>query len=195
ILITVSTPVSICSLMNASNKYVRATHAHEARSLNGMDFAISSPRSPASLRAKGSRNSASDRSVSRARYTAAHIAVSEIFRMGSAIPPTSPPRLAHRTLPSPSTQRMEPTQICQCNRGSPRALQSALRSSDLGDPAGKNRLLRRLDISETNAHSHERKNENNLGVAFENAVVAGNLDDDGRPVGKRIGEIEIAAAD
>src|SRR5260221_88612 len=50
-----------------------------------MSLAICSPRSPASLRANGSRNSASSRSVSCARYTATQSAVSEIFRInGSA---------------------------------------------------------------------------------------------------------------
>src|SRR4051794_30683202 len=48
--------------------------------------AICSPRSPASARANGSRNTASSRSVSRARYTAIQRAVSETSRMiGSSI--------------------------------------------------------------------------------------------------------------
>src|SRR5579863_1691246 len=49
-----------------------------------MDAAISSPRAPARRRANGSRKSPSGRSVSRARYTAAHRAVSEMFRIRSS---------------------------------------------------------------------------------------------------------------
>src|SRR2546425_32389 len=61
---------------------------------------ICSPRSPASRRANGSRNSASGRSVSLARYTAAQFAVSEMFRMaGSFRLIGSPPR------PKPSCHR------------------------------------------------------------------------------------------
>src|SRR5437867_1319954 len=60
------------------------THAHECRSLSGRVAKICSPRSPASRRASGSRNSASGRSVSRARYTAAQFAVSEMLRMAGS---------------------------------------------------------------------------------------------------------------
>src|SRR5258705_1158898 len=47
-------------------------------------FAIYSPRSPARRRAKGSLKSTSGRSFSRARYTATHRAVSEMFRISGA---------------------------------------------------------------------------------------------------------------
>jgi hypothetical protein len=53
--------------MMESNKYVRVTHDHECFSWKGVALAICSPRSPASRRAKGSRNSGFFRSVSRAR--------------------------------------------------------------------------------------------------------------------------------
>jgi len=65
---------------------------------------------------------------------------------------------------------------------------------DFGDPAGENGLLRRFGVSETDAHAHARKNEDDLCVGFEDARVTGNLDDDVRSVRKWIGEIEIAAA-
>src|SRR2546425_12521518 len=67
--------------MNWSNRYVRVTQAQVARFPKGKESAICSPRAPAKRRAYGSRKSASRRSVSRARYTAAQCAVSEMFRI------------------------------------------------------------------------------------------------------------------
>src|SRR5271157_2490248 len=49
-----------------------------------MPEAICMPRSPANLRAYGSRKTASARSLSCARYTATHRAVSEMWRIGFA---------------------------------------------------------------------------------------------------------------
>src|SRR5271165_5632384 len=49
-----------------------------------MEAAICVPRSPANLRAYGSRKTASARSLSCARYTATHRAVSEMWRIGFA---------------------------------------------------------------------------------------------------------------
>src|SRR6516165_8728331 len=49
-----------------------------------MAAAICMPRSPANLRAYGSRKTASARSLSCARYTATHRAVSEMWRIGFA---------------------------------------------------------------------------------------------------------------
>jgi len=68
-----SAPAATSAAMNRSKRYVRVTHAQE--SLNVSLSAICWPRGPASRFANGSRKSAPGRSVSRARYAAAHIAV------------------------------------------------------------------------------------------------------------------------
>src|SRR6266568_8577938 len=62
------------------------TQDHVLRFPFGSVSAICSPRSPASRRANGSRKSASLRSLSRARYTAAQRAVSEMFRIRGSLP-------------------------------------------------------------------------------------------------------------
>jgi len=54
-------------------------------------------------------------------------------------------------------------------------------------------LLRWLSIHETDAHSHVGMNVGDLGVRFEDAAVAGDLDGDVGADGNQIGEIEIAA--
>jgi len=71
----------------------------------------------------------------------------------------------------------------------------AFGGGDFGDPATENGLLDGLGIGETDAHPHARMNVDDLGRRFEDAVVAGNFDDDFGTDGDRIEEIEIAAAD
>lgn len=68
----------------------------------------------------------------------------------------------------------------------------AFQGSDFGDPADENGLLRGLGVREPDTHTHSRKNEDYLPVGFEDAVVAGDFDDHGGPVGKWIGEINVA---
>jgi hypothetical protein len=60
-------PRSISRAIAPSNMYVRAMNGHSFASPNVCARAISSPRSPASRRANGSRKTASSRSLSRAR--------------------------------------------------------------------------------------------------------------------------------
>src|SRR5579862_2700147 len=74
--------VCTASRMISSYTAVRTIMAHATDVARGIDFRISTPRSPASLRANGSRKIASERSVSMARYTATHRAVSDTFSMG-----------------------------------------------------------------------------------------------------------------
>jgi len=62
----------------------------------------------------------------------------------------------------------------------------AFGGGDFGDPARENCLLRGFGVSETDSHSHARKNKDDLCVGFEDAVVAGDFDDDFSPVGKWI---------
>src|SRR5262245_47043542 len=64
------------------------------RSPKGIAATICCPRSPANRRARGSRNSASGRSVSCARYTATHRAVSEMLRIGAVFPAMAWPIIA-----------------------------------------------------------------------------------------------------
>ena len=66
---------------------------------------------------------------------------------------------------------------------------------EFGDPSSEDGLLRGLGVRELDTHAHAGKNEDHLSVGFEDAVVAGDFDDDVGPVGKWIGEIDIATCD